>query len=434
MQGGGGEAPPPSNGGEYLLQLLRNPHHAQHSEAAAAVRIPQATIGVPALPPPLQSLSLDPAVAAVGRSVPFPTLPSNGYDLSHPWPNPHNYLIQGVVQNPWSSQSQFIGNRGLQGEDVRILGFDARGKTVQHQQQQQHHQKLMFGSFPCDIQNHGGSLNGTSLENPVPGAIWEPLVEKVDVLENHYMGLDPIANLNSHRNASQQEQERASASWGVHQKGDFSRSAQPPGFPSKPRGVGNFDSGILRSGLEGKVNKGNVNEHDDKGRRCSPRHVDNHDNVSALLGVSRQLQNPGLPAGSNLHSVLASEIEDSLLNLHAEIDGVRDRVRHVKQGMRREEQGSLDALSEEMAGSLVLENGSQDKHDIKQHHNSRDRVRFFCFLFCLVLLSILHLMLVFDFLKKSPSLVLEISCVNLLSPFLYALASDPLNYINQIVF
>lgn len=365
--GGGGAppppAPPPSNGGEYLLQLLQNPHHPQAS-AAAAARTPQATTRVPVPSSPLQSLSLDPAVAAVGPAVPFPTLPSNGYDLPHPWANPPNYLIQGLAQNPWPPQTpQFIGDRELLGEDVRRLGFDVRGKTVQHQQ----HHKLMFGSFPCEIQNHGGLVNGKSLENPIPGAIREPLVGKFDALKNHKMGLDPIWNLNSHHNASQQEQERRTVGWGTHQQGEFSRSGPPPGFPSKARGVGNCDSGILRRGLEDKVNKGNVtaNDYDEKVRRLSPRHVDNHGNASAQLGLTGQLEHPG--------PLLASDIEECLLNLGAEIDGVGDRVRHQKQGMRREGQGNLDDLSEEMTGSLVLEDGSQDKNDTNQHHNSRNR-------------------------------------------------------------
>ena len=401
MHGGAGEAqpspaPPPSNGGEYLLQLLQNPHHPQPSAAAAVaaaeVCSPQAATRVPVPPSPLQSLSLDPAVAAVGPAVSFQTLPSNGYDLSHAWANPHNYLIQGLAQNPWLHQSpQLIGNRELLTEDGRRFGFDVRGKAVQHQQ----HHKLMFGSFPCEIQSPGGLMNGSSLENSIPGAIRDSSVGKFDALKNPKMGLDPIWNLNSYHNASQQEQERRTAGWGTHQQGEFSRSAPPPGFPSKAREVGNCDSGILRRCLEDKVNKGNgtANDYDEMMRRLLPRHVDNHGKASALRGVSGQLEHPGPPAGSSLRSVLASEIEESLLNLRAEIDGVGDRVKHQKRGMgRREGQGNLDDFSEEMAGSLVLENGSQDKNDTTQHHNSRDRVSL-VFVFCL-LLSVLLLMLV----------------------------------------
>ena len=66
----------------------------------------------------------------------------------------------------------------------------------------------------------------------------------------------------------------------------------------------------------------------------------------------RQLDHPGLSAGSNLSYVSAIDIEGSLLELHG--NGGRDGFsRHGK--FRREDGGEVDEVGERRLESLLIE-------------------------------------------------------------------------------
>ncbi|KAM0030663.1 putative RNA uridylyltransferase [Helianthus debilis subsp. tardiflorus] len=232
--GAGGDAdadapPPPLNGGEFLLQLLKNPPQHPHPH-------PQ---------PHPQPLPQDPAVAAVGPSIPFPPPP-----FSHSRPAlfpPHNYFNQG-------------------------LGFP---------------------------------------QNPNPNFVQAEAV-------------------------SQQQQ----------QQQQVRRMAPPPGFSSNPNPVGRRNS-------EYGVDKGKGNHMGvvNSGERL-------HIGGRHLGGERYQINDMGPSRGAHLHSVSAVE------ELH-DLNGKRSMNNGV-------DSAELDDL-EEQVDNLLLEDGTDDKSDVKKGPKSRDK-------------------------------------------------------------
>lgn len=96
--------------------------------------------------------------------------------------------------------------------------------------------------------------------------------------------------------------------------------------------------------------------------------------------LSSQLVSPGPPGESNLHSVSASDIEESLAVLHCEAgeNGVRPGYR-LRDDTRRGGGGGLvgsllDGGLDVQFGSLALEDGSDEKNSRKGHRSFRDKV------------------------------------------------------------
>ncbi|KAL7258812.1 hypothetical protein ACSBR1_004840 [Camellia fascicularis] len=407
MAGGGGDHfPPPSpppDGGEFLLQLLQKP---PHQPPTLPRQIPQPPSSA-ATPPP-QNLSHDPAVAAVGRSLPLP-FQSNGHDLPynrpppfrHPPPfAPHNFFPQGFPQNPSPNPSpspshshnlQF--NRQLLTDDIRKLGFS--------EPVHRHEQKLMFGSFPCEIRNNEGVSDSNMHRNIAPAAKIDGLSSKereigegnrgINGLEVDFQNFPNISrNPRSNSNAFQnQEQERRNSGSGGRWGNSSSEVRRPPpGFSSKPSNIGNWDSGNKRS-FKHNVDRERSSFGDlsygaftsKKGAAREKRLLPENRKIGGDLVAERKLSSkldyPGPPAGSNLHSVSASDIEESSMELHGEIGENGEKTRYrLEENMRRgggPGQSELDDSDERILGSSEIEDGSDDKKDRKQHKNSRDK-------------------------------------------------------------
>ncbi|ONI22767.1 hypothetical protein PRUPE_2G149800 [Prunus persica] len=375
MAGGGGDAPPlpASNGGEFLLSLLQQKPHLLHHQQQHQHQQQQQ-----------QSLVLDPAVAAVGPTLPFPPIPpwasSNGRDhlsqLPNPsssslWstqspPSPFNFL--GFPQNPYPSPSppnpfpqfggnQFPGNLALTDDLRNLVGFQSPSNNAlqsqnlaQLKQQHQEQQKLKFSYLPSDI-----------IRNPEP-PVTANTSSEVSNLSN---GFDRSLNLNPNNSSSSnefrhgnpdtfnsREQERRGGGGGGAGRGkQFQRNTPPPGFGNNSRGGGNWDSGSRRRDFEHNVDRERQSSsefvrnrdasfEDERVRRLASEDSRIRGNGARGLGFSAQLDDPGPPTGANLHSASASEIEKSMMNLQHEKDD---------------------------------KNEEDDKNEAKQHHNSREK-------------------------------------------------------------
>ena len=163
------------------------------------------------------------------------------------------------------------------------------------------------------------------------------------------------------------------------------RSTPPPGFPSNPRGKGNWDSGNRMRGieLEHNVIKERANYSDMSSSDLSVEA--NNERIRTLsfeeLGLSRQLDHPAPPTGSKLHSVSALDTEESMSNLHSEIGEFRDGNSYRGRNKLKEE-GSheVDDFGEKLVDSLLLEDESDDKNESTPLRSSREKVDYLFFL------------------------------------------------------
>ncbi|GLT39492.1 hypothetical protein SLA2020_136800 [Shorea laevis] len=359
MAGSGDNAPPPSaaNGGEFLLSLLQKPPTTQQQQSllfgtVTPITTPQQQ---QRQQQQQQHVALDPAVAAVGPSLPFPPLwHSNGRDLPASWsyalspPLAPNFL--GFPQNPSPSQgNQFTRNQGGFGNDSRSLGFSDTGANYAIQnpiQQKPQVQKLRFGTFPTEIHITEALLNGTQSETSQLNILKDREAAKESrshnsLERNREFDLRRNSRPSSSHLESQNrnsDQRRGGERGKQHHGGNYrpmpsveTQRPPPPGFGSKPRRRGNHVDGKFRG--DGEV---------------------------ALGG---QLDQPGPPTVSNLHSVSASDMEESLADLHRH--GDRDgSFRQDK--FTREDAGEVDDLGEQRVDSILLEDESGEKKDKKQ--------------------------------------------------------------------
>ncbi|KAM5554988.1 hypothetical protein ABKV19_023091 [Rosa sericea] len=383
MAGGGGDAPPlpvSNGGGEFLLSLLQKaPHHHYQGRS----------------PQPQQSPVIDPAVAAVGPTLPFQqqiqppwgssSSSSNGRDHPPPlhqqqipnpsWPNsqsppppPYNFL--GFPQNPYSSpptpnhfpqfgSSQFPGNQIL-ADDFRKIGFSTpQNNSIQNVALQKQHQeqKLKFSYLPGDI-----IRNPESSVNAITSSEVAKLSNGLD--RNLHLNSNNSSTSNEFRGANYDSGEQESRGGGVGGGGrgkQVRRTMPPPGFGNKPRGGGNWDSGSRRGGMEHNVDRERQNSSEfvrnrdasidnERVRRLAGEDGRIRGNGARRTGLSAQLDRPGPPAGTNLHSVSASEIEESMVNFE---DGER---------ARKDSGGGQDVSQD------LLEDETDDKNEAKQRH------------------------------------------------------------------
>ncbi|PSS13993.1 UTP:RNA uridylyltransferase [Actinidia chinensis var. chinensis] len=395
MSGGGRDQKTPpypqANGGEFLLQLLRKPSHQPPAPPPPhPPQPPSASASAPA-----QNLSHDPAVAAVGPTLSLPPFPSNGHDLPyHPPVAPHNYFLQNFPQNSnpnpnsnhsWSpSPSDFNRNHShnLQfgqflADDVQKLGLS--GSNSRPEPVHQHEQNLLFGSFPCKIRSNEGLPDGNMNKNLASTAKVGEGSRRLNGLEVTFQNssnFSPNLRENSHTFRNQEHDHRS----GQQQSVNLRRP--PPGFPIKPSNLGHWETG--NKSFENNVDKGKSsfgelrsNHEDERAKRLSQEHGKiRGDRMMGKQRLSSQLDCPGPPAGSDLHSVSASDIEESLLALHAEIGEDGEKSRYRLQGNTRSGgvlvRSEGDDFDEYLTGSSVLKDGSE-KNDRKQHQSSRDK-------------------------------------------------------------
>ncbi|KAH6779808.1 hypothetical protein C2S52_011045 [Perilla frutescens var. hirtella] len=356
----GGDAPPP-NGGEFLLQLLRNnkPPNSTHP-----------ILSPPQQQPPSQTFSQDPAVAAVGPSIPTYPLPhaafppSNGGDFTFPpWshlpPPPfaqHNYFQQNPNPNPnFSSPARGFTHSPPQfdlqpklispGDDARKLGF--YGDNSKPIAANQPGQNLIFGSLNRDVLNNGA----------------------VNVLDQSFYRMNdnrfPSSSIDVNENARGnpallrgQKQERSTSSNDRLNQGDSGNHrvvAPPPGFSSNSKNVGQREYGYGRTsdlnGDKGMCNYGQLQQND---------------------RIGNQLDLPGLPAGSSRQSASTLDIEESMKGLNVG-DGERsgDSRRGVEAKVSNDV-SQMDDLEGQILDSLGIEDESGEKSDKKKHNRDKD--------------------------------------------------------------
>ncbi|KAL0464706.1 UNVERIFIED_CONTAM: UTP:RNA uridylyltransferase 1 [Sesamum latifolium] len=376
MNGRGGDAPPP-NGGEFLLQLLRNPPNSNPPTPS------------PLQHPPSQTFSQDPAVAAVGPTIPsFPlqhsAFPSNGHDFLYRQPNPspsppvapHNYFQQNPNVKPnlnpdFSSPSggfnyalhQFNlhSNRILPSDDTRKLTSygDNSKSSVAHQQEQ----NIIFGSLNRDIlhTDPGSVLRQSLYRENILGNSYQEEGLRMDRMLNGFrvnsIDIDGSARGNSTMLRAY-EQEVSSNSDNRRKQvdnGSYRAVAPPPGFSSNMKNVRNSGFGYGRTSAhdldKGKGNFGDLYRNDRLGN---------------------QLDSPAPPSRSSLQSVSAFDIEESMMELHGKdgengeelISGGRDKMNRG--------QTEIDDLEDQLASSLGLEDESGERSDKKKHHRDKD--------------------------------------------------------------
>lgn len=394
MAGGGGERQlpsQPSNGGEFLLSLLHKPYQPQTS--ASTSRDFQ----------PPQSVNLDPAVAAVGPTLPLPWASSNSKDLSlppwsqsPPYPPNSNLFLHGFPQNPLPQPGNHLPRNHPSGNQIprKQFPFGDDGKLLGFHQKRE--PELIFGHSPI----RDGVFNGNAVDNSgKEGSLLRIEPRKERGMGSGNMGFNgwdqdrqfasPV-NSGSRRigNYDNREQELRSGGWGMHRH-DLHRSSpetwrSPPGFPTKSRGGGNWDSGNRGRNFEHNVGVGNDSSCElNRGLNENEKVISNRNrgNASSASGLSSQLDRPGPPAGSNLHSVRASDIEESMLDLHGEINPFGDKPSYGRQDKMKGDGGSvhdggsseMDDLGEQLIGSLLLEDGFDEKADVRQHPKPRDK-------------------------------------------------------------
>lgn len=129
------------------------------------------------------------------------------------------------------------------------------------------------------------------------------------------------------------------------------RNAPPPGFSSKPRRMGLDPNAGGENSSSGNLTRT---------RDVLAENVGIRGDSSRGLGLSAQLDRPGPPSGSNLRSVKASDVEDSMMKLEnaAVEDGVSNEI---------------DDLGQRLVDSLLVEDESDDKNEAKQHKNHREK-------------------------------------------------------------
>ncbi|KAL3517055.1 hypothetical protein ACH5RR_023957 [Cinchona calisaya] len=416
MAGGGSESPPPVEGGEFLLQLLtKSPNHHHHHH----LRQP---------PPqtPTQVLNHDPAVAAVGPTLPVP-FPHLFYAPSPPWPHshlqspppfaPHGFFLQNPSPNsnsnpnlifpsasrPGFDQGSFQQhdiqfNHSTIGDDVTKLGFfgnDSNSSSVR----QQDPKDLIFGSFSGNevlkngnfSENLGissqkerremglgkiGRLNGCEVEfqqNSVD-LDHQPRITRVNS-----SGFSGYGNVRSDHNS------KGPGYWDA--KGpnlnDHRAAVPPPEFTGQQMNRENREYSNRKKGFEHGGEKGRNNFRESRyrsgkvevERRFLSRNGRNDGDGLDDKGLGGQLDRPGPSSGSTLHSVSVSEIEEPMMS--SEIgesgkkfgNGIRGRIkRDGHKGC-----SDLDDLEEQLVDSLRLEDKSDEKSVKKKQRGSRDK-------------------------------------------------------------
>ncbi|GAB4844403.1 hypothetical protein Ancab_037767 [Ancistrocladus abbreviatus] len=388
MVGGGGEEPPPSllqpapniDGGEFLLRLVQKPQHQPHN------------------PPVPQNLSLDPAVAAVGPAIPTPK--NNNLDqpsLSRPpppWslapsntspspPYPPNFFLRGFPPNP----PHWPQHQPLQPPPPTLGGPHQQFNIYKQQFHQQDRGKVLFGSMPFHMPN-GSLVCGNFFDKSI-GRENSSANSKFNFYEDGELGLNSRTRMGNGL---------IDRDWGSNPRGKLGLHGRdgvygstetrpprpPPGFSSKPmNGRKSFEPNVGRGTSSSESNhrgrSSNYKNHEKEFRFSSADRDTGYSSGSGVNGLSGQLDHPGRPACVNLHSVSASDIEESWSNLHAEVANNGDRQRYgMGDSLGDDEhvhgrgEDEISDLRDHLADSLEFADESNGKNSAKKHHRDKD--------------------------------------------------------------
>lgn len=333
MNGRGGDAPPP-DGGEFLLQLLRRP-------------LPNSSASFLSQPHPgSQNFSQDPAVAAVGPSIPtFPSFrPTNSGDLPftswihHPSPlfGPQNFFQQNPNPNPNLNPNSFSSVPGMNynpaqvdfqskstlfGDDARKLGFYSNnskpsGGSPGH--------NLIFGSLNHDALKNGANVLDRNENN---------FASNSSEVKENFVG-NPTFRVHKQERSSNSNDRMKQGDGGSHRA-----VAPPPGFLSNSKSVRHVEHGF---GFERNTSDLNGDK-----SKSSSGPISKNDRLSNELDIH------GFPAGSSLHSA-STDIEKSMKDLHVDHKGNNDVT-------------EVDDLDNQGLDAVGIEDESSVKSDKKKY-------------------------------------------------------------------
>ncbi|XP_068649926.1 UTP:RNA uridylyltransferase 1 [Aristolochia californica] len=343
MSGGGG-LPTPSDfgpsGGEFLLKLLQKPPQL----AAEAPQPPSSLRSTPSSDH-LNPNHHDPAVAAMGPSIPFPpwptpemrpfyvhypqpSVPSNLLPPNNSWPISAGFDLHGAHLH---SKPQFFTEDSNQRSGFASkFGSTNPGHSLQSRNGFVSDISPTFGSIHGELLSHklvsstnGGPSNSSgagdrmAFESPLAArgstksSVVRPTVSGPDCIPPGLsrVGHQPKSTMNAHgiRPVNHVYRQRASDDVsGKQQTVPFRRTSdmehrRQPGQSRKQKELGQW-----------------VGTAKGEGDRIERREHMPRQNNEFNLPLTVQLDRPGPPSGSNLHSASATDIQDSLVDLHGQ--------------------------------------------------------------------------------------------------------------------
>ncbi|ERM96556.1 UTP:RNA uridylyltransferase 1 [Amborella trichopoda] len=410
-----GEGIPSPSHGEFLLQLLQKRHDSSNnqSSSSSSSQDPQHPFGYGQLD--------DPAVAALGPSLPLPhhsfhlrpqihhSGAGQNWSLESPWavsfPGQRQGagppLQDGLLRVPLPHSSSLRGDFGpVKMEKEGTFGWDSAGLRMEGGL------PLQFGSIGCELQLQGNA--GVRVQEVNSERRKEPLLQSLvhgisNVNIHGHVGRDDGARGMSGANSGSQHQRRGNYSGSnAAADGSAKECSRPPGFSRRPGNNGkehgrrvvvnekrdgdngeasddpNFhkqlhardqivsgSTGLSYRGVQqGGVLRHRVDRMDHSDHYCQQ----NGDSFSPTLPLSVQLDHPGPPVGSNVQSVQGSNIDQSLNNLPGSFPGERPRGQRSSNGVvngaafsepnhRREGHRGNDKLVEGLNGMVVPRDG-----------------------------------------------------------------------------
>ncbi|CAL5331494.1 unnamed protein product [Camellia sinensis] len=245
----------------------------------------------------------------------------------------------------------------------------------------------MFGSVPCEIRSDtlasAAKIHGLlSKERELTQGNRQFNGLEANFQNSPNFSPNPLVDSHAFQNQGQERSSSGNLKLGVLP------SRPPPGFPTKPSNLGNLESG--NRSFDHNVDKEKISFGELSHMGLTPNHENVREKILLLdrkirgdktpeRRISSQFDCPGPSPGSNLHSVSGSDVEESLLELHDEIGENEKKPRYrFQDDLRRRGdrvRSELDDLDEQVEGSLVCEDESDDKNDQKPQQSSRDKVQ-----------------------------------------------------------
>ncbi|CAA3007664.1 UTP:RNA uridylyltransferase 1 [Olea europaea subsp. europaea] len=391
MDTGGGDSSTKKDG-EFLLRLLKKQPQLHTTQVQ---------------PNPLpQTIPDDPAVVAVGHTVPpylqpQPVFSSSGRDSAYgQWSNspsrplfvPHSFFGQnpnsnlnpnfhgphGGFSHPSNQYNHQFQQTSLGDDTRKLVFFGDNSKPVLAPRQEPN---IVFGSFNRNIVDNDAALNGVAPEDSLSergkygnsyllgdlGSNKRLNGFRVDNQNSMEINQNLQGNLSILKGYGQEKSNNSNRRGNQGHHENYRVVVPPPGFPNSVNNVGNTEYGSSYG--QERSNNSNIL---DKGKgSLSHGTVEilrvKQARILDLKGSNDKLDCSIPPSGSNLHSISASNIEDSERKFHGEDS---DNGEELGNGARG--QNEFDDLEEQLVNSLGLEDESLEKSDKKKHHRDKD--------------------------------------------------------------